>query len=244
MTLALFVVDTESLAADEVVLSGTEGRHAVAVRRIRTGEHILLTDTLGSGAEGVVRSVSKQSLVAEVLLRRQEPPARPRLVVVQAIPKGDHAERAVDLLTEAGVDEIVPWASSRTIVNWSGDRAAKALARWRATAYAAAKQSRRLRFPVVAELHSTGQVAERLAGAALSLVLHESADTSVTAHDTPVEGDIVLVVGPEGGITDDELATLTAAGARAVRLGPTVLRSSTAGVVAAAVILSRTSRWT
>jgi 16S rRNA (uracil1498-N3)-methyltransferase len=243
MTLAMFVVDTEALAADEVVLSGSEGRHAAAVRRIRPGEHIMFTDTLGSGAEGVVRSVSKQSLVAEVLVRREEPPARPRLVVVQAIPKGDHAERAVDLLTEAGVDEIVPWASSRTIVNWNGERAVKALARWRATAYAAAKQSRRLRFPVVADLHSTRQVAELLYGAALALVLHETADTSLTAHDTPGHGDVVLVVGPEGGVTEDELATFTAAGAHAARLGPTVLRSSTAGAVAASVVLSRTSRW-
>jgi 16S rRNA (uracil1498-N3)-methyltransferase len=244
MTLAMFVVDTESLGADEVVLSGTEGRHAVAVRRIRPGQRILLTDTLGSGAEGVVRSVSGQSLVVEVLVRRQEPPPRPRLVVVQAIPKGNHAERAVDLLTEVGVDEIVPWASSRTIVNWSPDRATKALARWRATAYAAAKQSRRLRFPVVAELHSTGQVVTRLRDATLGLVLHESADTSLMAHDTPVEGDVVLVVGPEGGLTDTELAAFAAAAGRVVRLGPTVLRSSSAGAVAAAVMLSRTTLWT
>jgi 16S rRNA (uracil1498-N3)-methyltransferase len=244
MTLPVFVVDAEALRADAVELSGDEGRHAVVVKRIRPGEHVVLTDTLGSGAECVVRSVSKTSLVAEVLVRREEMPAQPRLVVVQAIPKGDHAERAVDLLTEVGVDEIVPWASSRTIVSWNGERGDKALARWRATARAASKQSRRLRFSVVAPLHTTEQVVARVQDAALALVLHETADTSLTAHDTPVEGEVVVVVGPEGGLTDAELSAFNAAGARVARLGPTVLRSSTAGAVAAAVLSSRTSRWT
>jgi 16S rRNA (uracil1498-N3)-methyltransferase len=241
MTLPVFAVDTDELTGDAIRLDGTEGRHAVAVRRIRVGEQIVVTDTRGAGALCVVRSVSKRSLVAEVLERRSEPPPSPRLVVVQAVPKGDHAERAVDLLTEVGVDEIVPWASTRTVATWTGDREAKALAR--ATAHAAAKQSRRLRFPDVAALHTTDRVADRIAAAALALVLHETAEASVTAHDTPVNGEILLVVGPEGGITDDELHRFTAAGARSVRLGPTVLRSSTAGVVAAAAVLSRTAGW-
>ena len=243
MTLPVFVVDAESLQADVVELSGDEGRHAVVVKRIRPGERVMLTDAVGSGAECVVRSVSKASLVAEVVARREELPAPPRLVVVQAIPKGDHAERAVDLLTEVGVDEIVPWVSTRTIVSWSGERGDKALARWRATARAAAKRSRRLRFSVVAPLHTTEQVVARVQDAALAIALHETADTSLTAHDTPVEGEVVLVVGPEGGLTDTELSAFAAAGARVARLGPTVLRSSSAGAVAAAVISSRTTRW-
>jgi 16S rRNA (uracil1498-N3)-methyltransferase len=244
MTLPVFVVGAEALRADTVELSGDEGRHAVVVKRIRPGEHVMLTDTLGSGAQCLVRSISKTSLVAEVLARREEVPAQPRLVAVQAIPKGDQAERAVYLLTEVGVDEIVPWASSRTIVSWNGERGDKALARWRATARAASKQSRRLRFSVVAPLHTTEQVVARVQVAALALVLHETADTSLTTYDTPVEGEVVVVVGPEGGLTDAELSAFTAAGARVARLGPTVLRSSTAGAVAAAVISSRTTRWT
>jgi 16S rRNA (uracil1498-N3)-methyltransferase len=244
MTLPVFVVGAEALRADTVELSGDEGRHAVVVKRIRPGEHVMLTDTLGSGAQCLVRSISKTSLVAEVLARREEVPAQPRLVAVQAIPKGDQAERAVDLLTEVGVDEIVPWASSRTIVSWNGERGDKALARWRATARAASKQSRRLRFSVVAPLHTTEQVVARVQDAALALVLHETADTSLTARDTPVEGEVVIVVGPEGGLTDAELSAFTAARARVARLGPTVLRSSTAGAVATAVSSSRTTRWT
>jgi 16S rRNA (uracil1498-N3)-methyltransferase len=243
MTLPVFVVDTRALQAHLIELSGAEGRHAAAVRRIRPGERILICDTLGAGAECAVRIVSKASLTAEVLARREEPAPRPRLVVVQAIPKGDHAERAVDLLTEVGVDEIVPWVSSRTVVSWRGERGDKALARWRATAYAAGKQSRRLRFCAVAPPCTTDQVSCRLRQASLGVVLHETADTPIRAVDLPVDGEVVLVVGPEGGLTDDELAGFAASGARLVRLGPTVLRTSTAGAVAAAVLASRTSRW-
>jgi 16S rRNA (uracil1498-N3)-methyltransferase len=243
MTLPVFVVDAEALQSDTIELAGTEGRHAVVVRRIRPGEHVELTDTAGHGVECVVRSVDKQSLVATALVRRSEPVASPRLVVVQAIPKGDHAERAVDLLTEIGADVIVPWAADRCVVSWRGERGAKALARWRATAFAAAKQSRRLRFPEVTDLRRTDRVAGLVAGADLALLLHERATRSVADSPVPAGGDVVIVVGPEGGITDDELETLVAPGGVPVRLGPCVLRSSTAGVAAAAAVLSRTSRW-
>ncbi|HYO33413.1 MAG TPA: 16S rRNA (uracil(1498)-N(3))-methyltransferase [Nocardioidaceae bacterium] len=243
MTLPVFVVDAEALKDDVIELAGAEGRHAVVVRRIQPGEHIMLTDTVGHGVECVVRSVAKSWLQAQALVRHFEPVAQPRLVVVQALPKGDHAERAVDLLTEVGVDQIVPWNSDRTVVGWRGEREAKSLARWRATAVAAAKQSRRLRFPEVSPLHTTAQVVELASKAALTLVLHEGAQTPISSCEVPVNGDVVLVVGPEGGVTDRELGDLVAVGGLPVRLGPTVLRSSTAGVVGAAAVLSRTDRW-
>jgi 16S rRNA (uracil1498-N3)-methyltransferase len=243
VTLPVFVVDAKALEGDVIELAGAEGRHAVVVRRIQPGEHIMLTDTVGHGVECVVRSVSKSSLEAQALVRHAEAVAQPRLVVVQALPKGDHAERAVDLLTEVGVDQIVPWSSERTVVSWRGERQAKSLARWRATAVAAGKQSRRLRLPEVSPLHTTAQVAQLASGAALALVLHEDAPTPISSCKVPDDGDVVLVVGPEGGLTEAELAALVAVGGLPVRLGPTVLRSSTAGVVAAAAVLSRTARW-
>jgi 16S rRNA (uracil1498-N3)-methyltransferase len=243
MTLPVFVVDAEVLLSDVIELTGPEGRHAVVVRRIRPGEHVELTDTAGNGVECAVVSVGKHSLVAEALSRRTEPVPSPRVVVVQAIPKGEHGERAVDLLTEVGADVIVPWAAGRGVVAWRGDRGDKALAKWRSAAFAAAKQSRRLRFSEVRELHSTEQVGALVGTAALALVLHEAANRPISDVAVPVSGDVVMVVGPEGGITDDELASFAAAGGEAVRMGPSVLRSSTAGVVAAAAVLSRTSRW-
>ncbi len=242
MTLPVFVVDADALGAEVIELDGDEGHHAV-VTRIKPGQRVMLTDTHGNGAECVVKSVSRHGLVADVVVRRSEPVGVPRLVVVQAIPKGDHAERAVTLLTEVGVDEVVPWAASRAIVTWKGERAAKARSRWQAAARVAAKQSRRLRFPVVAGVRTTREVADLIEGADLALVLHEAARQPMGAVAIPAEGEIVLVVGPEGGVSDEELTAFTSRGAVAVRLSPSVLRSSTAGVVGAAAVLSRTSRW-
>lgn len=243
MTLPVFVVDAEALQRDMIELGGDEGRHAV-VKRVRVGERVVLTDAQGAGAECAVVSVSRQGLVAQALVRRFEPVAVPHLTVVQAIPKGDHAERAVELLTEIGVDTIVPWAASRNVVSWRGEREAKALQRWRSTAHAAAKQSRRLRFPEVTTLHTTAEVADLVDTADLALALHEGAAERLGDFVIPQSGTVILVIGPEGGITEDELAVLSGRGAQTVRLGASVLRSSTAGVVGATAVLSRTSRWT
>jgi 16S rRNA (uracil1498-N3)-methyltransferase len=243
MSLAVFVVATDDLAADVVVLDGDEGRHAAVVRRVRVGEQIMLTDGHGSGAVCVVRDVDRAAVEAEVVSRVREPEPEPSLTVVQAIPKGDHADRAVDLLTEVGADVIVPWSAERNVVAWRGDRRTRGVERWRAIARAAAKQSRRLRFPEVADVHTTGEVADLLRAASIGLVLHETAGDRLASVDVPASGSIVMVVGPEGGIADAELDAFADANGVAVRLGPTVLRTSSAGAAAAAVLLSRTPRW-
>ena len=159
--------------------------------------------------------------------------------MVQAIPKGERAELAVEVLTEIGVDTIVPWAASRSVGVWRGERAAKSLAKWRATAREAAKQSRRAWFPEVTEMATTAEVVGRIASADLALVLHEEASVPIA----PIAGvaHVVLIVGPEGGIAPEELEAFS--GARTVSLGPTVLRTSTAGVAAVAALLSGSARW-
>lgn len=243
MTAPVFLVGSAQLADDPITLDGAEARHAVAARRLRAGESVVLTDGAGSAAECEVMSVGRSTLVAAVRDRRFEPLPAPRLVVVQAIPKGQHADLAVDLLTQVGVDVITPWAAERAVVKWSDARRDKALQRWCSTAVAAAKQSRRLRFPEVTDPLSTEEVAALMRSAATALVLHESGDTPLGAADVPLEGDCVIVVGPEGGMTDAEVAQLAASGGNLVRLGPSVLRSSSAGAAAAAVLLSRTPRW-
>jgi 16S rRNA (uracil1498-N3)-methyltransferase len=166
------------------------------------------------------------------------------VVVVQALPKGERGELAVEVLTEVGVARIVPWAAARSVAVWKGERAAKSLAKWRSTAREAAKQSRRSWFPEVTELAGTADLAALVAGADLAVVLHEDATVPLATLDVPATGRIVVVVGPEGGLTDDEVATLVAAGATSVRLGAEVLRTSTAGIAAVAALLSRTPRWT
>ncbi|MBX6386346.1 MAG: 16S rRNA (uracil(1498)-N(3))-methyltransferase [Microbispora sp.] len=244
MSVPVFLSDAAGRAGDTIVLDGPEGRHAAAVRRLRPGERIDLTDGAGRVAECRVSAAGKDSLTAEVLRRFEVPPPRPRLVVVQGLPKGDRGELAVEMMTEAGVDVIVPWAASRCVTQWKGDRAAKALARWRATAREAAKQSRRFHLPEVTEQATTAAVASLVSAAAFAVVLHEEAAEPLSRLPLPEEpGDIVMVVGPEGGVSEEEIATLRAAGAVPALLGPTVLRTSTAGVAAAAVLLSRCGRW-
>jgi 16S rRNA (uracil1498-N3)-methyltransferase len=233
----VFLLD--DLTGDRLVLSGPEGRHAATVRRLRAGEVVDLVDGRGTRASCLVVSAAGDQVVLDVVARELEPVAEPRLVLVQALAKGERGELAVELATEVGVDEIVPWAAGRCVVRWEGARGEKALERWRSTAREAGKQSRRSRLPVVSPLATTAQVAARLTGVC-GLVLSEEASVPLSQVDLPATGEVVLVVGPEGGMADDELARL---GGTAVRLGPGVLRTSTAGAAAAAVVSARTGRW-
>ncbi|MFE7772798.1 16S rRNA (uracil(1498)-N(3))-methyltransferase [Streptomyces sp. NPDC057445] len=242
MTAPVFLVD--HVHAGTVTLDGPEGRHAVSVRRLRVGEEIVLTDGHGTGAYGTVAAVEgKDRLDVTVTELREEPEPAPRISVVQALPKGDRGEVAVETMTETGVDAIVPWAASRCITQWKGDRGAKSLAKWRATAREAGKQSRRLRFPEVADAATTRQVAQLIAGADFAAVLHEEGAEPLAGAPLPATGDIVLVVGPEGGVSPEELAAFAQAGAKPYRLGRSVLRTSTAGTAASALLLGRTGRW-
>jgi 16S rRNA (uracil1498-N3)-methyltransferase len=250
VTPPVFLVDdTADLAADRVVLTGPEGRHAAVVRRIRAGETVDLSDGRGERARCTVVEVGKDSVVCEVGERWREPEPRPRLTVVQALPKGDRGELAVEMMTEAGVDAIVPWAAERCVTRWKGDRAAKSLAKWRAAAREAAKQARRGRLPEVADLAGREDVAALLAAADAAVVLHEDATVRLSGIAVPGSGHgsegggVVLVVGPEGGFSDAELDTFTGAGAELALLGPSVLRTSTAGVAALSILQARTGRW-
>ena len=245
MSLPVHLVPSLSGVAtgSSVEVTGDEAHHAVAVRRLRVGESVVLTDGSGTSVTGEVASTGKRVFALTVSSVRVAPAPDPAVVVVQALPKGDRGELAVEMLTEIGVAEIVPWAASRSVAVWKGERAVKSLARWRSTAREAAKQARRSWFPAVADLATTGEVAALLAGADLGVVLHEEAAIPLASLDVPASGRIVVVVGPEGGLTDDEIAAFAAAGARPVVLGAEVLRTSTAGVAAVAALLSRTPRW-
>jgi 16S rRNA (uracil1498-N3)-methyltransferase len=270
----VFLAEGAALAADTVVLSGAEGRHATTVRRLAPGERLDLTDGAGTTAQCVITAARPGVVELSVLGRSTEPAPVPRVIVVQAIPKGDRGEQAVETMTEVGVDVVVPWAAERCVAIWRGDRADKGAARWRSTALQAAKQSRRAWFPEVTAVAPTAAVADRIRAAGLALLLDPDAPRAVTdlaaasiaALDIAAAGpsaggpsaggpsaggpsagraagDIVLVVGPEGGIAPGETEVLAAAGAVGARLGPTVLRASSAGAVAAALVMSATGRW-
>jgi len=281
-------------------LDGPEGHHAATVQRLRVGEALILADGRGGTASAEVTSVARGSIDVAIIGRSFAAAAEPRLVVVQGIAKGDRGELAVQAMTEVGVDEIVPWAASRSVAQWRGDRGYKARDKWAATAREAAKQARRAWLPVVAGDPdcSTKQVAARLSAATAAFVLHEEATERLTTASLPFAlnthrnqaeviplgaqsevkpvsaqsgliplsaqseliplgdqsraisvgaqrkgGEIVLVVGPEGGISDAELDAFVAAGATAARLGDSVLRTSTAGVAALSVLSTRLGRW-
>lgn len=247
MSLPVHVVGPELGAVtvgDSITLAGDEGRHAVSVRRLRVGELVECVDGAGTRVRATVTLVEPPAtLVATVDSVSIEAPPDPRVVVVQALAKGDRGEAAVEMLTEVGVDEIVPWSAERSIVRWDAERAVSGVGKWRRTSFEAAKQSRRARFVDVADVASTAVVADRLASADVALVLHEAATVALDAITLPTSGEVVIVVGPEGGISEPELAAFAQAGATAVRLGPSVLRTSTAGTVAAALVMSGCGRW-
>jgi 16S rRNA (uracil1498-N3)-methyltransferase len=221
------------------------------------GERLLLGDGRGGLAEAEVRAVRKEALELRVLASRRVPAPRPTVTLAQALVKGERGELAVELATEAGVDRVLPWRAARCIARWDeGPRGEKALARWRSTALAATKQSRRAWLPEVATPVDTPVLAGYCRAAAHSgaaratLVLHEAADIpladavrGLAAAGRASPGELVLVVGPEGGITDEELERLASAGAIPVRLGPQVLRASTAGAVALGALGVLTGRW-
>ncbi len=243
MTLPVFLADGLAgvRSGDRLVLDGDEGRHAATVKRIRAGEQVMLTDGAGTTATCTVIESAKTSLGLQVeetsFLDRESP----MVTVVQALPKGDRGELAVEVLTEVDVDRIVPWAASRSVAVWKGERAVKGSAKWRATAREATKQARRAWVPEVTPLATTDEVVELIAQADLAVVLHEAAELPLADLDLDGVRHLLVIVGPEGGIREEELAAF--AGAKVVRLGSSVLRTSTAGVAAVAALLSRTDRW-
>lgn len=228
-----------------VDIDGDAGFHAATVRRIRPGEQLTLGDGAGVLAECRVEQADRAGLRVRVVDRRVVDAPAPPVTVVQALPKSERSELAIELATEAGADGFVAWQADRCVARWDGSRADKGLRRWRAVARAAAGQSRRAWVPPVDGVLGTAElvswVRERVAGGTTVLALHDGAGAGLPA--VAAASALALIVGPEGGITDAELAALTGAGAVAARLGPTVLRTSTAAAVALGALGVLTPRW-
>jgi 16S rRNA (uracil1498-N3)-methyltransferase len=245
VTRALFYVDALPQIGELAVVDGDEGFHAANVRRIRPGEELDLGDGLGTLAHCVVEDVAKARLTAKVLDRRTVPLPSPSVTVVQALPKSDRSELAIELATEAGADAFVAWQASRCVARWeSPAKVDKGLRRWRAVARSAARQSRRPYIPSVSGVLSTAELVERVSDSGVTtLVLHESATVKLPELPVAQVDSLLLIVGPEGGIADEEVTALADAGATAVQLGPSVLRTSTAAAVALGALGALTSRW-
>lgn len=256
MTSHLFYAAPEDLAAaqpgQEVTVRGPEARHAVQVMRLGPGEDVDLADGRGRRVAGTVSAAAPEALTVTVGHVTDEPAPRPGIVLVQALAKGDRDLLAIQTATELGIDAVVPWQSERSIVRWKGEKAAKAQAKWDAALLAAAKQARRSRIPATRPLRTGADVAGLAGPETLLITLHEEAESTLgelaaarldprAAAAAPAE--VILVVGPEGGISPQELQALEQAGAHAVRLGHHVLRSSTAGPAATAVLQQLLGRW-
>lgn len=241
----LYFTDTE-LAAETTVaeLRGDEAHHAAQVARLREGESIQISDGRGSRADGVARSVSKSLVTVALSNVRHDSEPELRVTLVQALAKGDRDEMAVQASTELGAVRIVPWQAERSISRWDGEKRAKGVARWAAIAREAAKQAVRSRIPVVTDPAATKDIT-RVCDGSRVLVLDPRADIGIGdwARANPTIRDIALVVGPEGGITDAEVATLVENGAIAVRVGTDIMRTSTAGPAAIAALRALIGEW-
>jgi 16S rRNA (uracil1498-N3)-methyltransferase len=233
---------TGAQPGDDVVLAGAEAHHAASVRRLRTGETVTVGDGRGVWLEGAATTVSAREVVVRVAVRTEVPAASPRLTLVQALAKGDRDELAVQAATELGVDRIIPWQAERSVSRWDG-KVDRALTRWRTIVREAAKQAHRAWLPEVTEPLTTAGLTRLVPGERV-LLLEPSASSPLTGLDLRADTrDIVLVVGPEGGISPAELTALSEAGAEAARLGVTVLRTSTAGAAGLAVVNVALGRW-
>ncbi|AKK28559.1 16S rRNA (uracil(1498)-N(3))-methyltransferase [Mycobacterium sp. EPa45] len=243
----LFYADAIPAVGQCAVVDGDEGFHAATVRRIRPGERLVLSDGAGTLARCEVDETTKRGFSAQVLQRWTATRPHPPVTIAQGIPKSERSELAIELATEAGADDFIAWQADRCVARWDGERAEKGLRRWRAVARSAARQSRRAYIPDIDGPMTTaalaGEVAERAAAGGLILALHESADRPLAELPVAQADSIMLIVGPEGGISDTELARLADAGATAVRLGPTVLRTTTAAAVALGALGVLTERW-
>ena len=250
----MFLAEPGALDAAAVggtyLLDGSEGRHAGVVQRRAPGERVDVVDGAGVRVLSRVAHVSAEGVLLDVDAVVREAARTPSLVLAQALAKGDRDELAIEAATELGVDAVVPWQAERSVVVWRGDRAAKSRARWLGTVRAATKQARRARVPGVEAAVDTAGLAARVAAVVAAggaaLVLHEEATTPLREAPLPPVGapvEVLVVVGPEGGIAPAEVDRLVAAGGVAVRLGPLVLRTSTAGPAALALLSDRLDRW-
>jgi len=232
---------TEVEVGARAQLTGTEARHAVTVSRLQVGERVLIGNGAGLTVAGPIVLAEHTLLEIEVDEITREPQSTPGIWLAQALAKGDRDELAVQAVTELGIDGVVPWMAQRSISRWEGAKVAKGHARWEAIVREATKQSVRPFLPDVAPLVTTKQLAA-LAGQSQMIVLDPTGDRPLTAVDSDGR-DVVVVVGPEGGIAPSELDSLRASGAVVVRLGSTVLRTSTAGPAAIAVLNAKLGRW-
>jgi 16S rRNA (uracil1498-N3)-methyltransferase len=239
MLSTFFVPEGTDFSANQIEVGGDEAHHGVYVLRLKQSEEVKISDGVGSWGIGKVSQLSKKSFTVEISDRGFELSPKQRVIVVQAILKNDANKEAVDFLTQVGADEIIPWQSQHCIGKFDD----KSLSKWQSAARESSKQSRRVRIPVISDAYSTESMISKIKGLQNIFVLHESAETRLSQIEINQEVDVILIVGPEGGLSEIEVNTFTDVGAKVVRLGESVLRAANAGAAAVSVVMSRTGKW-
>ncbi|MGA0112968.1 MAG: 16S rRNA (uracil(1498)-N(3))-methyltransferase [Candidatus Nanopelagicaceae bacterium] len=237
--LPLFIVDNLPNSGS-LEIDGDEAKHAISSLRIKNGELISVTDGKGGRADAQVISVTGKTFVVELNNYQQEPSSQIKLTVVQALTKGDRARETIELLTEAGVDQIIPWSAQRCVGQWKDD----ALEKWRVWSKEATKQSRRSWIPEISEIQTTIDIVKRVKDSELSLIFHETGEkklSQVLSEKSP--SSLLLIIGPEGGISETELEAFKLAGAIEVSMGKPVFRSAHAGAAALAAVQTGLKVW-
>jgi 16S rRNA (uracil1498-N3)-methyltransferase len=239
MLSTFYVKEGTDFSANQIEVDGDEAHHGVNVLRLKTSEEVKISDGVGSWGVGTVSQINKKSFTVEISDRGFEPASKQRVVVVQAILKNDANKDAVDFLTQVGADEIIPWQSQHCIGKFDD----KSLSKWQTAARESSRQSRRVRIPVISNVYSTENLISKITGLQNIFVLHESADNRLSQIEINQEANVILIVGPEGGLSEIEINAFVTAGAKIVRLGESVLRAANAGAAAASVVMSRTGKW-
>jgi len=237
--LPLFFVDNLS-GGDSQLLDKDEAHHAIKVLRLKIGEEIMISDGSGNWVSGPIEELGKKTLLIKVSNQGQKKLNKPELVIVQAITKSDRNKEMLELITVAGVDRIIPWQSDRSISKWQSDSADK----WELTIKESCKQARRVVMPKLSKVIDSKQLGEELSSVPYSIIFHEAASTNFSEVNVPSDiASIYLIIGPEGGITDEELLMFKGTTSNIVRLGEPVLRSAHAGFAALAAVQTKLGRW-
>ena len=237
--LPLFFVDNLS-GGDSQLLDKDEAHHAIKVLRVKIGEEIMISDGSGNWVSGPIEELGKKTLLIKVSNQGQKKLNKPELVIVQAITKSDRNKEMLELITVAGVDRIIPWQSDRSISKWQSDSADK----WELTVKESCKQARRVAMPKLSKSVNSKQLGEELSSVPFAIIFHEAASTNFSEVNIPSDiSSIYLIIGPEGGITDEELLILKGTTSNIVRLGEPVLRSAHAGFAALAAVQTKLGRW-
>ena len=234
--LPLFYLDDLS---DPLVIKGEDAHHALTVLRHKAGDHILISDGRGRWVEGEISEVSKKEFSVSIHSKGEERVPQPGITVIQALPKSDRVKECIELLVESGADQIIPWSAQRSISRWQSDSPEK----WSEAIRTAGKQSRRFTLPVLGEIHSTSDLVSKF-DTSHTYIFHEDASTPLTSslfQSSQAPSEIKIVIGPEGGISEEELTLFTHV--QRVKMGSPILRSAHAGIAAVSAVAALTQRW-